>query len=211
MIWIQCFRAVVVGIFFLLPTSWQPAAAQSQADHVILITSNGWHTGITIARSDLLGGAIPEIADFRDAVYFEFGWGDAEYYPASHPTFDMALNAALPGPAVVHVMGLPGHPAELFPAAEWVAVPLSDEGLQRLIGYLNASFDRAGAVRARPNAPGLYWFSLFYPATGEFHLFNTCNTWTARALATAGLPVQLVGTQRAENVMTQVRPLALRK
>ena len=122
MIWIQCFRAVVVGIFFLLPTSWQPAAAESQADHVILITSNGWHTGIAIARSDLLGGAIPETADFRDAAYFEFGWGDAEYYPASHPTFDMALNAALPGPAVVHVMGLPGHPAELFPAAEWVRV-----------------------------------------------------------------------------------------
>ena len=29
----------------------------------------------------------------------------------------------------------------------------------------------------------------FYAATGRYHLFNTCNQWTGRGLARAGVPV----------------------
>jgi len=44
---------------------------------------------------------------------------------------------------------------------------------------------------------------------GEFHLFNTCNTWTARGLKQAGFPIQVFGTLRAEDFMLQVRQLAI--
>ena len=52
-------------------------------------------SGIVIARATLPTGAVPEAADFPDAPYLEFGWGDAEYYPAPRPTLGMALRAAL--------------------------------------------------------------------------------------------------------------------
>jgi hypothetical protein len=29
----------------------------------------------------------------------------------------------------------------------------------------------------------------FYTATGRYHCFNTCNQWTGRGLARAGVPV----------------------
>ena len=82
---------------------------------------------------------------------------------------------------------------------------LSEENFAHLVFYLHESFERGGQPRAKSVAPGLYAFSLFYPATGEFHLFNTCNTWTARGLATAGVDVSASGTQSAENLMRQLR------
>jgi len=172
----------------------------------IHIVSNGWHTGIVVARAALPAGAVPEAADFPDAPYLEFGWGDAEYYPAPRPTLGMALRAALvPSPAVVHLVGLPGHPRDVFPTAEVVELRLAPAGFRKLVDYLDDTFARGGAERAQASAPGLYRFSLFYPAKGEFHLFNTCNTWTARALEAAGLPVQVSGTLRAEDLMAQIR------
>jgi uncharacterized protein (TIGR02117 family) len=162
----------------------------------IHVVSNGWHTGIVVARAALPVGAVPEATDFPDAPYLEFGWGDAEYYPAPSPTLGMA---------VVHLVGLPAHPRDVFPTAEVVELRLSPAGFQRLVDYLDDTFARGDAERAQASAPGLYRFSLFYPAKGEFHLFNTCNTWTARALEAAGWPVQVSGTLRAEDLMAQIR------
>ena len=82
---------------------------------------------------------------------------------------------------------------------------LSSNGLRQLIAYLDASFDRE---TARETSQGLYLFSRFYPATGEFHLFNTCNTWTARGLQQGGLAIQVFGTSWAEDLMAQVRRVA---
>jgi uncharacterized protein (TIGR02117 family) len=197
-------RFLVVLLLLLAPS----AARAESGTKTIFVTSNGWHSGIVVARADLPPGAIPERADFPNAVYLEFGWGDMEYYPAPKKTLGMTLGAAFPGPAVVHVVGLHGHPREMFPASEVVAVRLSSDAFRRLVHYLDGTFLRRGAARAAPSAKGLYPSSLFYPATGRFHLFNTCNTWTARGLAAAGLPVQPSGVQRAEELMVQVRALA---
>jgi uncharacterized protein (TIGR02117 family) len=208
MTWVQSFRPLIVGLLILLPLSGRTAAAEAPGEKIVVVTSNGWHSGIVIARRDLPAGAIPETADFRDAAYFEFGWGDSEYYPAPRKTFAMTLGAAFPSSAVVHLMGLPRHPSQMFPGNEWVALGLSEEGFRQLVAYLHNSFERAGAARVRQRARGLYAFSAFYPATGTFHLFNTCNTWTARGLASAGLPIRVSGVQQAEELMSQLRALA---
>ncbi len=203
-------RVLALALLFLLgflgadPPSW------AAAERLIFVTSNGWHSGIVVARADLPPDAIPEAADFPDAAYVAFGWGDAEYYPARHPTIGLALGAALPGPAVLHVSGLWGPPAEVFPSATVLAVALTDAGLAQLIAFLGSSFDRGGAARATANAPGLYPFSRFYPATGRFHLFNTCNTWTANGLAAAGVAIAAEGVQTADELVDRLRPLARR-
>ncbi|MGH7005996.1 MAG: DUF2459 domain-containing protein, partial [Alphaproteobacteria bacterium] len=79
MIW---FRRLVLGIIFAAGSACGPAAADVRAGRIVVITSNGWHTGILIARADLRRGVLPETEDFPAALYFEFGWGDREYYPA---------------------------------------------------------------------------------------------------------------------------------
>lgn len=195
-------RKLVAIVRLLVLLCFVPAAA---ADSVVLVTSNGWHSAIGVARADLPAEAIPETADFPEATWFEFGWGDAVYYPASDPGVRDALAAAFPGRAVVHLAGLPDHPEVVFPQAERIELVLSDEAFAALAAYLAGSFDRGDTVRAPIVADGLYAFSRFYPATGRFHLFNTCNTWTARALEAAGIRIDPVGVVTAGELMSRLR------
>ena len=189
-----------------------PAFASSlpggEEAHTIYVVSNGWHTGIGLAREDLPPGRVPEIADFPEAPYFEFGWGDREYYPAPQPTFAMALDAAMvPSPAVMHLVGLDWSPQHAFPKSEVLAMMLTAAQLDRMTAAIAASFDRPAGGRAHVIAPGLYPNSRFYPAHGRFHLFNTCNSWTARILADAGVPLSGSRVIRAEDLMSRLRAL----
>lgn len=197
----------LLALALALTTFMRPAWAEGSAT-TIVVTSTGWHTGIAIARADIPVTEIPEIGDFPDAAWIEFGWGDKDFYTDPDAGVLGALRATVPGPAVMHVAGLWGHPSRVFPQAEWAPVALPAEGIDRLIAYLAAGFDRDGAARARHSARGLYAFSRFYPATGEFHLFNTCNTWVAQGLAASGLPIDTDGVNRASHVMEQLAPLA---
>ena len=178
------------------------STARTAAQGEILVTSNGWHSAIVLARAD--AAAIPETMDFPDAPYLEFGWGDAVYYPTPQPTLGLALGAMVPGPAVLHLAGLPDHPTRVFPSARVVRVTLSAAALAQLIAHLAAAFERGGEARVRASAEGLYAFSRFYPATGRFHAFNTCNTWTARALQAAGVAIEPEGVQTASELMARL-------
>ncbi len=194
---------------FVLAFLWAVAAAAASTSHTIYVTSNGWHTGIVIARADLPAGKIPETADFPRARYFEFGWGDAAYYPDREAGLAQGLGAIMSvSPAVVHLVGLWGTPDLVFPETEVVALSLDAGGFSALIDYLHESFDRGGAERVPSSASGLYDISLFYPATGEFHLSNTCNHWTARGLQAAGFDIKPAGKRRASVLMRKVRELA---
>jgi uncharacterized protein (TIGR02117 family) len=183
-----------------------------QARVAIYVASNGWHSAIVVPRAALPPGALPEAGDFPNAAYLSFGWGDAAYFPAPDPGLGVTFRAIVkPTPAVLHLAGLASHPRQVFPADEVVELTATARQFEALVAFLDATFDRAGAARAPAIAPGLHRFSLFYRAKGEFHLFNTCNTWTARGLAAGGWPIRVSGTVTAEDLMTQVRALAERK
>ena len=198
-------RRAVLGALFLAPT----LAFAAGAAHRVWVVSNGWHSGIVLPRADVPESVIPEIADFPHARFFEFGWGDAEFYPAREAGAWLALRAAFPGPAVVHVSGLPDHPARIWPQVKILPFAVDTQGLRRLLVFLRNSFDRAGAGRAAVTARGIYPFSLFYPATGRFHVFNTCNSWTAQALTAMGLGASLGGVNTAEDLISRIRPFAV--
>ena len=207
--WIALVLAVLLTACAAAPAP-PPSQPVLGAKTVIFVSSNGWHSSIIVAKANLPPDRLPETADFPEARFLEFGWGDAVYYPAKKVTLGMTLRAALvPTPAVVHVVGLRAEPARSSSGAEAevVSLALDDKNFGRLVDFIDASFERSGAPRAAATGPGLTTTSRFYPAKGRFHLFNTCNTWTARALAAAGFDVSASGTFRAEALMQQVRAL----
>jgi uncharacterized protein (TIGR02117 family) len=189
-----------------------PAATTvTGATAIVHVISNGWHTGLVLARRDIPIGVLPEINDFPLATYLEFGWGDRAYYPHPDPGIGLALAALLtPTAAVMHIAGHGSMPHAEGRSFAVVAIPMTTSQLRRLVSSIDASFDRPAGERARAVAAGLYPDSLFYPAVGTFHLYETCNTWTARRLAAAGLDVPTRVT-RARPLMGALEAYATRR
>lgn len=174
---------------------------------LIYVISNGWHTAIVVPAPALIAtNALPEIADFPGAAFLEFGWGDRIYYQAKEKTFEITFIAALiPTPAIMHMAALQAPPEDDGSGLEVISVKLTEPGFQRFVKVLAAEFERPSGGRAKPVSRGLYPNSYFYYARGEFHLLNTCNTWTARMLLLGGIPLSPSGIMTADGLMTSLR------
>ena len=202
-VWLAC--AITLGACAAATPS--PAADPGSRTHTVRAISNGWHTAIVVDRAELVAtGLLPEADDFPDAVFLEFGWGDRVYYPAQEKTLGMALDAALTGtPAVMHMAGLARPPEATYRDIEVVPVALTEDGFRRLIGAIAGDFERPDGPRVAPVSRGLYRDSYFYNAHGSFHLFNTCNTWTARMFRAGGVDVSPSGVVTAEETIARLR------
>jgi uncharacterized protein (TIGR02117 family) len=181
-----------------------PPAEEGSRTHTVRIVSNGWHTAIIVPRPEPVTiGLLPEAADFPDAKFLEFGWGDRTYYPAKKTTVGMALNAALIAtPAVMHMAGLARAPD---PGSNAVSVTLTAGEFRRLLVAIARDFERSDGDRAAPISRGLYPNSNFYHARGTFHLLNTCNNWTARKLRAGGVNLSPTGIITGDQLMARVR------
>jgi len=172
-----------------------PAQTASEASigaerHTIHVVGQGWHVGVALRRADLPAGRLPEQADFPQARYLEFGWGDAGFYPAEDPGLGLLLSAALwPSASVLHVVGVEGRLDGHFPHSEILPIELSPADFSRFVAFLDDSFARDGTATTPALRPGLVPGSFFYPARGRFHVFKNCNTWVALALQAAGVPM----------------------
>jgi uncharacterized protein (TIGR02117 family) len=175
---------------------------------VIWIVDHGWHTSIVVRRADVDRAHWPELDDFAGATLVEVAWGDREFYMATSPTSGLAIKAAVAASgSVLHVVGLTAAVTDSFAGNEIVAIRVTRRGLEALADFVHAEYqrDRGGApLRLGPSLYGAGWF---YTGRSRYHLFNTCNTWVARALGAAGLAVENAGVVTASDVMRQVRPL----
>lgn len=187
---------------------WLAAAPAWAAERSVRAVNIGWHVGLAFAVEDLDPAAFPEVADFPDARWIEVGWGDAEFYRNPDPGLGAMLDAAFASKAaVLHLVAMPAEPARYLPGAEVVTIRLDDSRFERLVAHVAGQVDRGGQPRAEALGPGLYPVSRFYPAFGRFSLDRTCNTWTAQALAAAGVAVDPGGVVRASTLMSRIGKL----
>lgn len=178
------------------------------AESPVYVTSNGWHTEIVFETATLPEGRWPQRAPFRERRYLEVGWGDRDAYPADRLTARLALRAAFASRgSTLRVAGFDEPIPERFRGLEVVELRLSVPALEALAEFVQASHVANGDGQpARPH-PAAAGSPAFFPARGRFHALNTCNTWTARALRAADLPLWPALTFTAHQVMLQVVPL----
>jgi uncharacterized protein (TIGR02117 family) len=184
-----------------MPGAGEPAVPLWIVDH-------GWHTSIVVRRADVDRGRWPELDDFSDAALVEVAWGDREFYMATSPTSGLAIKAAVvTSGSVLHVVGFTAPVADSFAGSEVVAIRLSRRGFDALADFVHAEYQPGPDGAPQRLGRSLYGSGWFYAARSRYHLFNTCNTWVARALGTAGLAVEPAGVVTASDLMRQVRPL----
>ena len=200
------FSAAAAGCAKSIEGLYPPAPAELVKP--IYVINHGWHTGIAVRRADIPEGVWPEHADFADSEYVEVGWGNREFYMAPEGTLGLALKAVFwPTPGVLHVVGFDGPVQRFFRQREIVEILVSDRGFHRLAVFIGNAYAKDGSGRTIVVGRGQYANSRFYVAREKYFLLKTCNTWTARALRSAGLPITSLYAVSAGNVMDQTRPL----
>ncbi len=169
----------------------------------LYVVNHGWHTGLVVRRGDIPDGLWPEQRHAPPGEYLEVGWGEREFYQTREPSLLQALSAALwPSPSVLHLVGFNGPVVAQFPHSEVIALPADTAAMARLAQYISDAYERDQAGGVIRMGHGLYGNSRFFAGGENFHLFRTCNVWTARALRLAGCPVGVGIT--ANNVMKSV-------
>lgn len=174
----------------------------------IYVINHGWHTGIAVRRADIPEGVWAEHTEVADSEYLEVGWGNREFYMAPEGTPGLALKAVLwPSPGVLHIVGFDGPVQQFFPQREIVEILVSARGFRGLAAFIADAYAKDDSGRTMDLRRGHYANSRFYAAREKYSLLKTCNTWTARALRSAGLPITSLYAVSAGNVMAQTRPL----
>lgn len=183
------------------------AKERCEARKTAYVVNHGLHTGLVVNREDFIS-ALPMLAgDFPVGNYVEIGWGDAKFYQSRETAIYLAIQAMLwPTEAVLHVVAIPGTPDHYFSnGVTIIELSLAMEKYQRLLGHVARTFVFLDAQQIARLGPGLYGKGYFYRAKGEFHTFNTCNTWIARSLEESGYPISSRGVVTARGLLSRLR------
>lgn len=116
-----------------------------------------------------------------------FGWGARDFSTATGTYRDVSARAiwrGLTGDSAVMHVSIAG---PLGTAANTRPVTLAPAQHARLLDAITRSFAR-GSDTPPLDLPGFHEWDRFYPATGHFHILNTCNVWIGRVLREARVP-----------------------
>lgn len=184
------------------PKLWpaEPGAAVVE----VYLVSNGYHAGLVLPTAQIAATAQQHGAtalaivaeNFGSYPFIEIGWGEEQFYAAvptaAQVTFGLAVRALFnpTNSSVLHVVGLPEAPRNVFRSADIVQMKLGASSFAGLVRAIEMTFAKNGEPKM-PQAlgRGLYATSLFYRAQRSFHIFNVCNHWAADMLSAAGLPM----------------------
>lgn len=199
---------IFIGLFFIFSCSNKPDVEVTLSDdsdiknNEVFVVNHGWHTGFVVS-SESAYKQIPGLQSrFGDTDYIEFGWGDKGFYKANKITADLVVRAIFwPTESVVHTVSVPVKPSEFFPNSEIIKLCLSENAYAGLVRFIKNSFKQNNDKTLVSLSKGIYGNSQFFKGEGDYYLFNTCNKWTAKGLASAGLDITTGFKLTASSIM----------
>jgi uncharacterized protein (TIGR02117 family) len=184
-------------IFFFLHTS-PPLVEEKQNKNdstdkkEIHLIKQYWHTAIVIDKNDIDPEILPEVEYFNDFSLLDFGWGDEEFY--QHPGFDsgLAVKALFYAtPSTLRVEGIGISKDTYFSISEIVVrILVTEEQLNKIVNFISSTFYRVNNGSPVILSEQGLGRIIFFKANGNYHLFNTCNTWLASCLVSAGIEIE---------------------
>ena len=164
----------------------------SQSDiHSIYIVNNYMHTGIIIPVENESIHVISSLKYFRDYNFIDIGWGEEKFYQDPNNNICMGARAILlPNTSVIRIEGCSAAMENFILWSDFtVRLSLTTEQYMKLLDFIGKSFikgsDDESVITSSRHSGEIIFFKSVY----RYHLFNTCNTWVAKALQKAGLDV----------------------
>ena len=197
------------------PHTVENKSKSGQKDYVAYVVSNGWHVGVVVPAGRI-NALLPDIKKrfekttansagvVQEAHYYEIGWGDQGFYEAKEITTLMAVQAMFNSPgSVMHVVAV-NDPAKAFANSQMVKFCLNEAQLAGLEKYIVSSFATHADGGIVSRRLGLYGDSQFYEGAGTYHFLNSCNTWAAKALRSAGFDISPTFKLFSRQVMNNI-------
>ncbi len=188
-----------------------PVATDGGLPVGIYVVRRSWHTDVGFDVTDLHVPLAAVHQSVPKARYLLFGFGDKHYLLSHGRMWDRLSGAILPGEGVVLLTGLQAPPAEAFGAKNVVRLTISAAQARNLEAFVWKTLVSTEGSFPRVLGPGPYSGSVYYASVERYSGLHTCNTWTAEALHSAGLPVHSFGVEFAGQVWRQVRPISRRE
>ena len=177
---------------------------------VIYLVNNRWHTGIVLALDSTVIKLVGPLRNFQGYYFADIGWGDEDFYQSTTDfNFLLALKAILiPTGSVIRIAGYKADIKLIISLSQiCVKLILSEMQFEKLCEFIDLSFERGIKDSFIITSKSLDRSIIFYKARYKYHLLNTCNTWMANALATAGLeinPSEIITTDELFKVLIQL-------
>ena len=190
------------------PTLLLPASDPGVTVHIL---NNGFHTDMAVPRDALEAGGGP-LAEASRSVgagdWILIGWGDATFFVDQSPMqgriFDGLRAFFRPGNAsVVMLDPETGDPARRFDPESRRTLILPPEAFAGLRGRVQASLvlsEGEPRLSTARNGDGAHFFA----SREHFWIGYLCNSWTARVLNAAGVPVRPLRSVTAGEVIAAV-------
>jgi len=183
-------------IFFFLNTSPLLKLSTLNNNHSdtgkeIYLIKQYWHTAIVINKDDIDEKFLGELNIHVSSKLVDFGWGDEDFY--QHPDFDsgLAFNAlfyATHSTLRVESIIIPNK--MYFGLSEIVIkLDVTENQIFQILNYIKNTLyrnNRNVEILSERGAGNIK----FFRAKGDYHLFNTCNTWIADCLVNAGFGIE---------------------
>jgi len=158
----------------------------------IYIAKSYWHTGLIVEINELSLNTLPVLKDFSDSEFVDIGMGERDFYMSPSRDIVPAARAILiPTAAAIRIAEVPGDTAFLRRTSDYlISLELDSASFINLLDYVNESIsrnddDEVSIIEERAGGS-----IVFYNSPLSYHLFNTCNTWLARALQKAGIDIK---------------------
>jgi len=191
------------------PSPAYVAGAEKPNDATVFVIARGWHTDIGLPVEQIPLPLAIVAQDFPGARFLVFGFGERAYYMSRKETLGQTLSALFPSPGVVLVTGLRAPPPDAFGAGNTVALRVPQGDASQAASFIWHTLEKQDDGALRRLADGPYPGSIFYASGKTYDAFDNCNTWTARALHGAGLPINPRGVLFVGQVMGQARRISL--
>lgn len=184
----------LLGFLMLSPFSHSREQSTEPETETILISTNGIHSDIILPiRNPLMNwekhlGIHQALQVDTFQTHLKFGWGDKQFFMRTKEWSDMEVGVVLKtifgrGAGAMHLILCT--PKDLD-SNSYIALNLSKTQYIRLCNFIAYSFQYQGEkAKQIVNHPyGSY--DLFFDSKLSYNMFFTCNTWTNKALHTAG-------------------------
>jgi len=160
-------------------------------DRTVYIVQSYYHTGFIVELDREARARLDFANRFSRFRYADIGWGEEVFY--QDPAFTLCKGARAiftPSRSVVRVEGFNQDMAGVIAWSDRaVKISMTPDEFGRLCAYINGSLSKDSGhnlMEASVHGGGEI---IFFKSPRTYCLFNTCNTWIARAMKHAGLDI----------------------